>query len=40
MSFSNVLKTGVEGGGRNDNTYNNVHVKHVEEPLTLSLKEN
>lgn len=37
MSFSNVLQT---GGGRNDNTYNNVHVKHVEEPLILSLKEN
>lgn len=40
MSFSNVLQTGVEGGGRTDNTYNNVHVKHVEEPLILSLKEN
>lgn len=34
MSFSNVLQTG-GGGGRNDNTYNNVHVKHVEEPLIL-----
>lgn len=40
MLFFNVLKIGVEGGGRNDNMYNNVYVKYVEELFILLLKEN